>query len=77
MSEIGPNADPNQEAKKLADALYERAQQVLAPGMIPIPEAERTSIDDVPSVVASGEDWVQYSDGEVLVTIDGIEFYME
>ncbi|HTE57473.1 MAG TPA: hypothetical protein VK694_01925 [Verrucomicrobiae bacterium] len=42
-----------------------------------IPEAERTGLDEETTVVARGEDWTQYSDGEVLYWDDGIPFYLE
>jgi hypothetical protein len=64
---------------ELANICHDAASRVLVGDQAwePIAESERTPLDEVPHVVSSGKDWVQYSDGETLVYIDGIPFYLE
>lgn len=43
----------------------------------PVPEAERTPASEIPDIVASGDGWTQYSDGETLYYEGDIPFYLE
>lgn len=43
----------------------------------PVPQEDRTPLDEVPHIVAEGEDWVQYSDGETMFYDGDIPFYLE
>lgn len=67
-------------AGALLHELEERARRVILgdDSFNSIPEAERTGPHDEIAIVASGENWTQYSDGEVLYyTDDGTAFYLE
>lgn len=43
----------------------------------PVADSERTAPDEEISIVASGENWTQFSDGETLYYEDDIPFYLE
>lgn len=82
MSEIDPGSVdgiPVFETGELAEIYNDEARREILgdDSWEPVPEIERTPAHEVPHIVASEDNWTQYSDGETLYYEGDIPFYLE